>query len=128
MFKPTSILFTQKTNLKNATINIDTNNTLNTSIKKGDTDHLSKYKSYLKNISTKLNNSVNKNTGKVLSIKDGVAFVSGLSSVKMGEMVDFTRTHTKGMALNLEGDKVGCIVFGDDRDILQDDPVVGLTN
>lgn len=69
---------------------------------------------------------INTNTGTVISVKDGVAFVSGLPYVKMGEMVEFTRTTVKGMALNLEGDQVGCIVFGEDRDILQDDPVIGL--
>jgi F-type H+-transporting ATPase subunit alpha len=52
--------------------------------------------------------------GIVLSIGDGIANVYGLDSVQAGEMVDF-RFGVKGMALNLEKDKVGVVIFGDDK-------------
>jgi F-type H+-transporting ATPase subunit alpha len=52
--------------------------------------------------------------GIVLSIGDGIANVHGLDSVQAGEMVDF-RFGVKGMALNLEKNKVGVVIFGDDK-------------
>lgn len=60
--------------------------------------------------------------GQVLSIGDGVARVYGLDEVQAGEMVDFAGG-VKGMALNLEADNVGVVVFGDDRDIKEGDIV-----
>ena len=60
--------------------------------------------------------------GIVLSIGDGVARVWGLDNVQAGEMVDFPGD-VKGMALNLESDNVGVVVFGDDRDIKEGDIV-----
>ena len=54
--------------------------------------------------------------GIVLSIGDGIANVHGLDSVQAGEMVDF-RFGVKGMALNLEKDKVGVVIFGSDKSI-----------
>ncbi|KAA8491704.1 ATP synthase subunit alpha, mitochondrial [Porphyridium purpureum] len=60
--------------------------------------------------------------GKVLSIGDGIARVYGLQSVKAGEMVEFA-SGMKGMALNLETDNVGVVVFGSDRDIKEGDIV-----
>jgi F-type H+-transporting ATPase subunit alpha len=54
--------------------------------------------------------------GKVLSVGDGIARVFGLDSVQAGEMVEF-EDGSKGMALNLESDNVGIVVFGDDRKI-----------
>ena len=54
--------------------------------------------------------------GQVLSVGDGVARVYGLDQVQAGEMVEF-EDGTKGMALNLETDNVGVVIFGDDRDI-----------
>lgn len=54
--------------------------------------------------------------GKVLSVGDGVARVYGLDNVQAGEMVEFDGG-IRGMALNLESDNVGVVVFGDDRDI-----------
>ncbi len=60
--------------------------------------------------------------GQVLSIGDGVARVYGLDNVQAGEMVEFP-TGIKGMALNLESDNVGVVVFGEDRDIKEGDTV-----
>ena len=54
--------------------------------------------------------------GKVLSVGDGIARVYGLDNVQAGEMVKF-EDGSKGMALNLESDNVGVVIFGDDRKI-----------
>jgi len=54
--------------------------------------------------------------GQVLSVGDGIARVYGLDQVQAGEMVEF-QDGTKGMALNLEVDNVGIVIFGDDRSI-----------
>lgn len=60
--------------------------------------------------------------GQVLSIGDGVARVFGLDNVRAGEMVEF-QSGVKGMALNLESDNVGVVIFGDDRSIREGDMV-----
>jgi F-type H+-transporting ATPase subunit alpha len=60
--------------------------------------------------------------GQVLSIGDGIARVYGLDNVQAGEMVEFPGG-IKGMALNLETDNVGIVVFGDDRGIREGDVV-----
>ena len=60
--------------------------------------------------------------GKVLSIGDGIARVYGLDEVQLGEMVEF-EGGVKGMALNLESDNVGVVIFGDDRSIKEGDTV-----
>merc|ERR1711865_98282 len=60
--------------------------------------------------------------GRVLSVGDGIARIYGLKGVKAGEMVEFS-SGLKGMALNLETDNVGVVVFGDDRAILEGDSV-----
>jgi len=60
--------------------------------------------------------------GQVLSVGDGVARVYGLDNVRAGEMVEFPGG-IKGMALNLETDNVGIVIFGDDRDIKEGDTV-----
>ena len=60
--------------------------------------------------------------GQVLSVGDGVARVYGLDNVRAGEMVEFPGG-IKGMALNLETDNVGIVIFGDDRDIKEGDIV-----
>jgi F-type H+-transporting ATPase subunit alpha len=60
--------------------------------------------------------------GEVLSVGDGVAHVYGLNNVRAGEMVEF-ESGVKGMALNLESDSVGVVVFGDDRSIGEGDSV-----
>src|SRR3569833_4301423 len=54
--------------------------------------------------------------GQVLSVGDGIARVYGLDNVQAGEMVEF-ENGTRGMALNLENDNVGIVIFGSDRDI-----------
>ncbi|MBU1210438.1 MAG: F0F1 ATP synthase subunit alpha, partial [Alphaproteobacteria bacterium] len=56
--------------------------------------------------------------GQVLSVGDGIARVYGLDRVQAGEMVEF-QDGTKGMALNLEADNVGVVIFGDDRHIME---------
>ena len=60
--------------------------------------------------------------GKVLSVGDGIARVYGLDNVQAGEMVEFEDS-SKGMALNLENDNVGVVIFGDDRNIKEGDTI-----
>jgi F-type H+/Na+-transporting ATPase subunit alpha len=60
--------------------------------------------------------------GQVLSVGDGIARVYGLDQVQAGEMVEFA-DGTRGMALNLEVDNVGIVIFGDDRHIKEGDIV-----
>ena len=60
--------------------------------------------------------------GKVLSVGDGIARVYGLDNVQAGEMVEF-EDGSKGMALNLENDNVGVVIFGDDRKIKEGDTI-----
>ena len=60
--------------------------------------------------------------GKVLSVGDGIARVYGLDNVQAGEMVQF-KDGSKGMALNLESDNVGVVIFGDDKEIKEGDTV-----
>src|SRR5512144_2073495 len=60
--------------------------------------------------------------GQVLSVGDGVARVYGLDNVQAGEMVEFPGA-IRGMALNLETDNVGVVIFGDDRSIKEGDTV-----
>ncbi|MBT6407245.1 MAG: F0F1 ATP synthase subunit alpha, partial [Rhodospirillaceae bacterium] len=60
--------------------------------------------------------------GQVLSVGDGIARVHGLDNVQAGEMVEFPGG-IKGMALNLESDNVGVVIFGDDRGIREGDTV-----
>ena len=60
--------------------------------------------------------------GEVLSVGDGIARVYGLDNVQAGEMVEFPGG-IKGMALNLETDNVGCVIFGSDSTIKEGDTV-----
>ena len=60
--------------------------------------------------------------GQVLSVGDGIARIYGLDNVQAGEMVEFS-DGSKGMALNLESDNVGVVIFGDDRAIKEGDTV-----
>ncbi|MEO9632549.1 MAG: F0F1 ATP synthase subunit alpha, partial [Sulfitobacter sp.] len=60
--------------------------------------------------------------GRVLSVGDGIARVYGLDNVQAGEMVEFPGG-IQGMALNLEADNVGVVIFGSDRDIKEGDTV-----
>ena len=61
--------------------------------------------------------------GSVLSVGDGIARVYGLDQVQAGEMVEFPKAGVKGMALNLERDNVGVVIFGEDREIKEGDEV-----
>jgi F-type H+-transporting ATPase subunit alpha len=60
--------------------------------------------------------------GQVLSVGDGIARIYGLDNVQAGEMVEFPGG-IRGMALNLENDNVGVVIFGTDRDIKEGDTV-----
>ncbi len=60
--------------------------------------------------------------GQVLSVGDGIARVHGLDNVQAGELVEFPG-NIAGMALNLEADNVGVVIFGDDRNIKEGDTV-----
>jgi F-type H+-transporting ATPase subunit alpha len=61
--------------------------------------------------------------GQVLSVGDGIARVYGLANVMAGEMVEFPGAGLRGMALNLESDNVGVVIFGDDRSVREGDLV-----
>jgi F-type H+-transporting ATPase subunit alpha len=60
--------------------------------------------------------------GQVLSVGDGIARIYGLDNVQAGEMIEFPGG-VRGMALNLETDNVGAVIFGNDRDIKEGDTV-----
>ena len=60
--------------------------------------------------------------GTVLSVGDGIARIYGLDNVQAGEMVEFDNG-TKGMALNLEADNVGVVIFGSDAEIREGRPL-----
>jgi len=61
-------------------------------------------------------------TGRVLSVGDGIARIHGLDNVQAGEMVEFSNG-VQGMALNLEADNVGVVIFGSDAEIREGDIV-----
>ncbi|MBE1724576.1 F0F1 ATP synthase subunit alpha [Bombella apis] len=63
-------------------------------------------------------------TGTVLSIGDGIARVYGLTNVQAGEMVEFEGSGVRGMALNLESDSVGVVIFGEGDLISEGDTVL----
>jgi F-type H+-transporting ATPase subunit alpha len=77
-------------------------------------------KSQIANFDTEANVA---ETGQVLSVGDGIARIFGLTNVMAGELVDFPGAGIKGMALNLEQDNVGVVIFGDDRQIREGDTV-----
>lgn len=60
--------------------------------------------------------------GQVLSVGDGIARIYGLDKVQAGELVEF-ESGVKGMALNLEEDNVGVVIFGSDQQIKEGDMV-----
>ena len=60
--------------------------------------------------------------GQVLSVGDGIARIHGLDNVQAGEMIEFANG-VKGMALNLEADNVGAVIFGSDAEIREGDTV-----
>jgi proton translocating ATP synthase F1 alpha subunit len=61
--------------------------------------------------------------GRVISVGDGIARIYGLQKIQAGEMVEFAATGIKGMALNLENDNVGVVIFGSDTEIKEGDIV-----
>jgi F-type H+-transporting ATPase subunit alpha len=61
--------------------------------------------------------------GSVLTVGDGIARVYGLQNVMAGEMVEFPASGLRGMALNLETDNVGVVIFGDDSSVKEGDTV-----
>ena len=65
--------------------------------------------------------------GKVLSVGDGIARVYGLDNVQAGERVEF-EDGSKGMALNLESDNAGVVIFGDDRKSKEGDTIKRTTD
>ncbi|MGE0251207.1 MAG: F0F1 ATP synthase subunit alpha [Dongiaceae bacterium] len=60
--------------------------------------------------------------GRVVEVGDGIARIYGLDKVQAGEMIEFPN-HIRGMAINLEEDNVGAVIFGNDRDIKEGDIV-----
>jgi len=77
-------------------------------------------KSQIANFDTEANVA---ETGQVLSVGDGIARIFGLANVQAGELVEFPGAGVKGMALNLELDNVGVVIFGDDKLIREGDTV-----
>ncbi|MDY2953899.1 MAG: F0F1 ATP synthase subunit alpha, partial [Erysipelotrichaceae bacterium] len=63
-------------------------------------------------------NAIADEVGRVISVGDGIAKVSGLKNVKYGEILLFT-DNIRGMVLDLKQDSISCILFGDDRNIIQ---------
>lgn len=61
--------------------------------------------------------------GRVITIGDGIATIAGLFKIQSGEMVEFIPSGIKGMALNLDKEKVGIVIFGNDREIKENDIV-----
>jgi proton translocating ATP synthase F1 alpha subunit len=61
--------------------------------------------------------------GRVTAIGDGIANVAGLYKIQSGEMVQFSPSGIKGMALNLDKERVGIVIFGNDREIAENDVV-----
>ncbi|MCE3232062.1 MAG: synthase subunit alpha [Rickettsiaceae bacterium] len=61
--------------------------------------------------------------GQVLSVKDGIAVAYGLDQIQAGEEVEFAKSGLKGMALNLEADNVGIVIFGSDSAVKEGDTV-----
>jgi len=64
--------------------------------------------------------------GRVITLGDGIAQVAGLYKVQSGEMVQFLPSNTKGMALNLDKETVGIVIFGTDKGIRENDVVKAL--
>lgn len=65
------------------------------------------------------------NRGTVLTVGDGIAKAYGLTTIQAGEMVEFQPSGLKGMALNLEKDSVGIVIFGETSLVKEGDTVVG---
>ena len=73
-----------------------------------------------KNINSQQPPSISKDTGRVISISDGVVRAEGLFEVQVGELVIF-ESGLRGLVLNLERDNVGVVLFGDDRFVKEND-------
>lgn len=68
--------------------------------------------------------AVRENVGKVIEIGDGVARIDGLSEVKASELIEFPNSkNVYGLALNLEQDSIGAVIFGDFTKVKEGDPV-----
>jgi proton translocating ATP synthase F1 alpha subunit len=120
----------------NLILNLNLNNNLllnNSSSQKKAKNFVSKILSKIDNnfkatTNNNTKNDLNKESGKygyVISVGDGIARAAQLSNVQAGEMVEFINTPLKGMALNLEENNVGIVIFGDDRLIKQGQKVKG---
>eukprot|EP01116_Phalansterium_solitarium_P005834 TRINITY_DN179_c0_g1_i2.p1 TRINITY_DN179_c0_g1~~TRINITY_DN179_c0_g1_i2.p1 ORF type:complete len:553 (+),score=159.11 TRINITY_DN179_c0_g1_i2:27-1685(+) len=72
--------------------------------------------------------TIKDSTGQVLSVGDGIARIYGLKQCRAGELVEFTQSGLKGLALNLETDNVGVVIFGNDRLIKEGDNVTRTGN
>jgi F-type H+-transporting ATPase subunit alpha len=85
-------------------------------------------------LETSVSNIVKKqeSRGTVISVIDGVALISGLKRVKSGETLEFigpnNEVSVKGMALNLNLNSVGAVLFGDERKVRPGDLVIGRGN
>lgn len=114
---------------KNITVNVSSFG----SVKKNELGKVVLNASLVKNLEESSNfldlelaNSENFNDiGVVVSVGDGIARVRGLEAVRAGELVVFFPSEIKGMALNLEKDIVGVVVFGNDREVQQGNYVLG---
>jgi F0F1-type ATP synthase alpha subunit len=83
--------------------------------------HLNLFKKKIIQTSLEKYNSYNYR-GRVINVGDGIANVAGLYKIQSGEMVEF-ESGSKGMALNLDKASVGVVIFGNDRDIRENDIV-----
>ena len=114
---------------KNITVNVSSFG----SVKKNELGKVVLNASLVKNLEESSNfldlelaNSENFNDiGVVVSVGDGIARVRGLEAVRAGELVVFFPSEIKGMALNLEKDIVGVVIFGNDREVQQGNYVLG---
>jgi F-type H+/Na+-transporting ATPase subunit alpha len=78
-------------------------------------------KQHIKSSSAKIN--IKAEIGRVISVGDGIALIYGLSSTRAGETVEFINSGIKGLALNLNKDAIGVVIFGNERAIKQNDLV-----
>jgi len=83
--------------------------------------HLNLFKKKIIQSSLEKYNSYNYR-GRVINVGDGIANVTGLYKIQSGEMVEFS-SNAKGMALNLDKESVGVVIFGNDREIKENDIV-----
>lgn len=79
-------------------------------------------KAFSQTITTFKTDTTPQSTGKILSVGDGIAIISGLDEVTLGEIIEFP-FGIRGLALNLNQDSVGAIILGDDKNLKQGDIV-----